>query len=143
MAPARGAWYAALDVETCLKEVVFHMTEFLARTGKYEAIVEYIEMFASMAGTFVDLREAPDHRSLDPDPAIGYPKGNALADAVRAAGHNGIIYPSVRHSGGVCFAALWPHAVQSVAQGDIHQIVWSGAPAPAVAKAPAEASNSN
>jgi hypothetical protein len=54
--PGRGAWYAALDVETCLKEVVFHMTDFLGRTGKYEAAVEYMELFASMAGAFVDLR---------------------------------------------------------------------------------------
>lgn len=132
--PGRGAWYAALDVDTCLKEVVFHMTDFLGRTGKFEATVEYIEIYASMAGIFIDLRQAPDHPSLHPDPSIGYPNGNALADAARSAGHNGIIYPSVRHSGGTCFAALWPHAVQSVAQGDIHQIVWSGAPEPSIVK---------
>jgi hypothetical protein len=132
--PGRGAWYAALDVETCLREVVFHMSEFLGRTGKYEAVVEYMELFASMAGAFVDLRQAPDHASLDPDPAVGYSKGNALAEAVRAAGHNGIIYPSIRHPGGTCFAALWPHAVQSVAQGDIYRIVWSGEQDPSVAK---------
>ena len=141
--PGRGAWYAALDVETCLKEVVFHMTEFLGRAGKFKAIVEYIEMYASMAGTFIDLREASEDPSLDPDPSIGYPRGNALADAVRAAGHNGIIYPSVRHLGGTCIAALWPHAVQSVAQGDIYQIVWSGAPEPTIAKVAAEASNAS
>jgi hypothetical protein len=139
----RGAWYAALDVETSVREVVFHMTEFLWRIRKYEATVEYIEMYASMAGTFIDLRQVPDHLSLHPDPSIGYPKGNALADAVRAAGHNGIIYLSVRHPGGTCFAALWPHAVQSVAQGDIHQIVWSGAPEPSIAKVAAAAPNSN
>jgi RES domain-containing protein len=132
--PGRGAWYAALDVETCLKEVVFHMTDFLGRTGKYEAAVEYMELSASMAGAFVDLRQRPDHPSLHPDPSVGYPKGNALADAVRAAGHNGIIYPSIRHSGGTCFAALWPHAVQSVAQGDMYSVVWSGGREPSVAK---------
>ncbi|HEY5206570.1 MAG TPA: RES family NAD+ phosphorylase, partial [Roseiarcus sp.] len=31
---ARGAWYAALDVETCLREVAHHMGEFLARSGQ-------------------------------------------------------------------------------------------------------------
>jgi RES domain-containing protein len=132
--PGRGAWYAALDVETCLKEVVFHMTDSWGRTGKYEAAVEYMELSASMAGAFVDLRRRPDHPSLHPDPSVGYPKGNALADAVRAAGHNGIIYPSIRHSGGTCFAALWPHAVQSVAQGDMYSVVWAGGREPSVAK---------
>ena len=55
----RGAWYAALDAETCIREVAFHMTEFLARSGKLKGVVEYAEMFASMAGEFVDLRQTP------------------------------------------------------------------------------------
>ena len=133
--PGRGAWYAALDVETCLSEVVHHMTEVLARAGDYHAVVEYAEMFASLAGEYVDLRGVPpDHPCLDPDPAISYPRGNALADAARAKGLNGIIYPSVRHAGGVCFAALWPHAVQSVAPGDVHRVKWSGSRKPTITR---------
>ena len=132
--PGRGAWYAALDVQTCLEEVRCHMTEFLARTGVYEAVVEYAEMFASLAGEYVDLRQAPDHPSLNPNSAIGYPAGNALADAARAKGLNGVIYPSIRHPGGTCFAALWPHAVQSVAPGDVYRLSWTGTPQPAVLK---------
>jgi hypothetical protein len=62
----------------------------------------------------------------------GYPAGNALAEEARAAGHNGIIYPSVRHIGGTCLVALWPHAVQSVAQGAIWRIAWAGDPMPRV-----------
>ncbi len=58
---ARGAWYAALDVETCIREVAHHMSEFLARSGQLKGIVEYSEMFSSMAGEFVDLRQTPDH----------------------------------------------------------------------------------
>ena len=55
----RGAWYAALDVETCMREVAWHMAEFLARSGELKGVVDYAEMFASMAGEFVDLRQAP------------------------------------------------------------------------------------
>ena len=77
-------------------------------------------MFASFAGVFVDLRNAdPRPDCLHPDPAIGYPAGNALADQVRNEGNNGIIYPSVRHDEGTCIVALWPTAVQLVAQGQI------------------------
>ena len=57
--PNRGAWYAALEVETCLAEVAFHMTAFLADAGDYHALVEYAEMFCSLAGDFLDLRQAP------------------------------------------------------------------------------------
>lgn len=130
--PNRGAWYAALQVETCLAEVAFHMTAFLADAGDYNAVVEYAEMFCSLAGDFVDLRPMPQHPSLTPDIATGYPAGNVLADAARAQGLNGIIYPSVRHPGGTCFAALRPAAVQSVRQGDVYRLKWSGAAEPSV-----------
>ena len=128
----RGAWYAALDVETCMREVAWHMAEFLARSGDMKGVVEYAEMFASMAGEFVDLRRTPDHPCLDPDPAAGYPAGNAVADAARAQGLNGIIYPSVRREGGTCVVALRPHAVQSVAPGAVYRFEWSGESEPAI-----------
>ncbi|WP_222926966.1 RES family NAD+ phosphorylase [Sphingomonas gilva] len=124
----RGAWYAALAVETCIAEVGYHLTRALADAGDFNAIVEYVEMHASMSGVFVDLRRCPDHASLHPDPRIGYPAGNAVAVAARGAGHNGIIYPSVRHSGGTCIAALWPNVVQSVVQGAMYRLTWSGSP---------------
>jgi RES domain-containing protein len=124
----RGAWYAALAAETCIAEVGSHMSRVLADAGDFNAVVEYGEMIASMSGNFVDLRSIPDHPSLDPDVAQGYPAGNALAGQARAAGHNGIIYPSVRHQGGTCIAALWPNVVQSVAPGALYRLTWSGAP---------------
>ncbi len=124
----RGAWYAALVVETCIAEVGHHLTNELANVGDFNTSVEYGEMLASMAGVFIDLRNAPDHSSLNPDPTAGYPAGNALAAQARAEGHNGIIYPSVRHVGGTCIAALWPNVVQSVAQGAMYRLTWSGDP---------------
>ena len=123
-----------MELETCLAEVSHHLTEVLSHTGVYEAVVDYAELFASFAGEFVDLRPHGDHTCLHPEKAIGYPVGNALADAARARGLNGIIYPSVRYEGGTCIAALFPHAVQSVAQGDVYRMTWSGSPTPDVEK---------
>lgn len=124
----RGAWYAALAVETCVAEVGHHLTRALADAGDFHAVVEYSEMLSSMAGVFVDLRQTPDHRCVDPNPAVGYPAGNAVAAATRAAGYNGVIYPSVRKAGGTCIAALWPNVVQSVVQGAMYRLSWSGTP---------------
>lgn len=124
----RGAWYAALAMETCIAEVGFHLTRALADASDYNAVVEYGEMLASMSGVCIDLRKNANHSSLNSDPAVGYAAGNALAAQARAEGHNGIIYPSVRHVGGTCVAALWPNVVQSVAQGAIVRLIWSGAP---------------
>ncbi len=130
--PERGAWYAALAVETCIAEVGYHLTNALSDAGDFNAVVDYAEMLASMAGMFADLRQRPDHPSLDPKPALGYLAGNFLAAAARAHGHNGIIYPSVRKIGGVCIAALWPNVVQSVVQGSMYRLTWAGTPSYAV-----------
>ncbi len=130
--PDRGAWYAALEVETCLAEVGYHLTRMLADAGDYNAVVEYAEMFSSLAGAFLDLRQAPDHPALHPDGEQGYPVGNALAKRVRAEGVNGIIYPSVRHEGGTCIVALRPAAVQSVSQGAVYRMAWRGNPVPVI-----------
>ena len=124
----RGAWYAALAIETCIAEVGHHLTRALADAGDLNAVVEYGELLASMSGIFVDLRDDPQHPALDPDPDKGYAAGNALAAQARVEGHNGIIYPSVRHPGGTCIAALWPNVVQSVIQGAMVRLTWAGSP---------------
>lgn len=128
----RGAWYAALAVDTCLAEIAFHMTEFLSRTGVYEAVADYAEMLCSTSGEFLDLRTLPDHPALSLDKALGYPEGNRLALEARRSGLNGIVYPSVRHDSGTCFAILRPAAVQSVRQGDVWRLSWKGRPEPVI-----------
>ena len=131
--PGRGAWYSALALETCVAEVTFHIERELANVSDFNAVVEYAEMFAGFVGDFVDVRSVtPRPGYLDPNPARGYAAGNRLADAVRAAGHYGIVYPSVRSSGGTCFVALVPHAVQSVAQGKVLRLSWKGTPGPEI-----------
>jgi RES domain-containing protein len=138
--PGRGAWYAALAVATALAEVTYHLGRELARAGSWHATVEYAEMWASFAGAFVDLRGlAPPPPCLDADERVGYPAGNALAERARAEGLNGVVYPSVRHAGGICLVALWPHAVQSVAQGTVWRVRWAGRPEPDVTQAAASA----
>lgn len=133
--PGRGAWYAALALDTCVAEVAFHMERELANVADFTATVDYAELYASFIGDFVDLREArPRPVFLDPDPAKSYAAGNIFADAVRTPGHYGIVYPSARHAGGTCLAALVPHAVQSVAQGGVIRLTWTGTPGPRVSQ---------
>jgi hypothetical protein len=133
--PGRGAWYAALVLDTCVAEVSYHMERELANVADFNAIVDYAELYASFIGDFVDLRHArPTPEFLDPNPQKSYAAGNRFADAVRAAGHYGIVYPSLRRSGGTCFVALVPHAVQSVTQGRAIRLAWTGSPGPVVSE---------
>ncbi|WP_374653059.1 RES family NAD+ phosphorylase [Dongia sp.] len=131
--PGRGAWYSAFKVETCIAEVAYHLSVELTRIDDFNTAVEYAEMFASFAGDFIDLRDLTTRpECLHPDPKIGYPAGNMLADKAVSQGHNGIIFPSVRDIGGTCLVALRPHAVQSVAQGRVYRLTWKGSAEPVV-----------
>ncbi|MEQ8399283.1 MAG: RES family NAD+ phosphorylase [Gammaproteobacteria bacterium] len=132
--PERGAWYASLTgTATCIAEIIWHIERELARIDRFATRIEYAELFASFAGEFVDLRGLTDCPAcLHPDTAVGYAAGNALADAVRRQGVNGIVYPPLRDPIGTNLVALFPHAVQSVAQGDVLELRWEGKPGPIV-----------
>ncbi len=125
----RGAWYCAFDEMTAVQEVAFHRTRELGFIGVFEDEAVYIALLADFIGAFPDLRAVePVPNSLHPDPAIGYPAGQALALALRDEGHGGLIYPSVRRPGGTCFAAFVPQIIQNVRPAAKWRMVWNGSP---------------
>ncbi|WP_050929683.1 RES family NAD+ phosphorylase [Aestuariivita boseongensis] len=124
---ARGAWYCAWEMLTSAQEVGFHRTRELGYVGRYQDRAPYVELLADFIGDFPDLR-GQDHLALDPDPARGYSAGQALAADLRAEGHRGLIYPSVRHPGGRCFVAFDPGIIQNVRPGASWTLVWDGTP---------------
>ncbi len=123
----RGAWYCAYDVLTAAEEVGYHRTRELGFIGVYEDAAQYVELLADFIGDFPDLA-GEDHAALNADPDVGYPAGQALAEALRRAGHRGLLYPSVRHAGGRCFVAFDPGIVQNVRPGAAWRLVWDGTP---------------
>ena len=123
----RGAWYCAWDMLTSAQEVGFHRTRELGFINRYEDEARYVELLADFIGDFPDLH-GQAHTALDPDPAAGYPAGQALAADLRRQGHRGLIYPSVRHDGGRCLVAFDPGIIQNVRPGASWKLVWSGAP---------------
>lgn len=124
---ARGAWYCAWDMLTSAQEVGYHRTRELGYVGRYEHEARYVELLADFIGDFPDLR-GQTHTALDPDPARGYPAGQALAAELRAEGHRGLIYPSVRYPDGRCFVAFDPGIIQNVRPGASWRLAWRGGP---------------
>jgi len=124
----RGAWYCAWDMLTSVQEVGFHRSRELGFIGRFQDEARYVELLADFIGDFPDLHGMAAHPALDPDPATGYPAGQALAADLRRAGHRGLIYPSVRHAGGRCFVAFDPGIIQNVRPGASWRLVWSGTP---------------
>lgn len=127
----RGAWYCSWHVMTSVAEVAFHRTRELGYIGIYTDRARYVELHADFIGEFPELE--PLHPALNPDPAIGYPEGQALARALQRDGHRALIYPSVRQSGGRCLVAFDPQAVQNVRPGASWDLVWDGTPEYSVA----------
>lgn len=133
----RGAWYCGFDADTSLGEVAYHLTRELEAVGRFENVTDYAELLADFIGLFHDLRSAgrAGEPCLSDDPAVAYPAGQALARRLRAeAGSNGIVYPSARHTGGVCLVAFRPDLVQNLRQGGIWRLEWQGSPGPTVTR---------
>lgn len=109
----RGAWYAGVDLETSIHEVAFHKRRFL-RDGRIAERLsfEYAEFLADFSGQFHFLDEAERGPCLQPDPIPQcYRASQALASSLLYSGSNGMVYPSVRHSGGTCIACFRPALV--------------------------------
>jgi len=129
-AEERGAWYCAWDVMVSVSEVAWHRTRELGFTGSFEDNARYVELLADFIGVFDDITDELGHAALDPDPAVGYPAGQSLAERLRRDGSRGLIYPSVRAPvpGGNCLACFEPNAIQNVRPGASWDLVWDGTP---------------
>jgi len=124
----RGAWYCSWNAATSIDEVAFHRTRELGYVGVFEDDARYVELLADFIGDFPDLTDEPGHPALHPDPARGYPEGQALAGKLQREGQRGLIYPSVRHGGGRCLVAFDPGVIQNVRPGATFRLVWKGSP---------------
>jgi len=124
----RGAWYCSYDVITSAEEVGFHRGRELGYVGTYVDEARYIELLADFIGDFPDLADEPVHPALNVDPVAGYPQGQTLALALRQQGHRGLLYPSVRRTGGRCFVAFDPGIIQNVRPGARWKLTWNGTP---------------
>ncbi|WP_247548076.1 RES family NAD+ phosphorylase [Bradyrhizobium sp. 177] len=134
---AWGAWYSSLHHQTSHQEVAYHLTRELQACGAdFDNETRYVELLSDFDADFVDLRGIdPRPECLHDDVAIGYPNGQKLAEEVRAAGQNGIVYPSVRHEGGTCVAAFWPGLIQNFQIGETWMFKWTGDPVPTIERA--------
>jgi hypothetical protein len=118
-----GAFYAADDFETALFETIHHTQKFCAATCEEPGwIADKRELIGRIDALLTDIRQGYPHL-LDPD---DYTASQAFALAEKAAGSNGIIYPSVRNPGGTCFAAFYPDVVSPPVQGRHLTYHWNG-----------------
>ena len=132
--PDRGAWYGAFELRTAQAEVAFHKTLQLAEIGRFDDDVIFDDYLADFSAQFHDLREGGDEVAsyLDPD---SYVKSQALAERLLQDGSLGIVYPSVRRTGGTCLACFRPTLVMNVRKANGYRFRWSGEAKPAISRA--------
>ena len=127
----RGAWYAAFTLETAHAECVFHRTAELEEVGVLEMRVEMRQYLADFDADFHDVRgDDPSNAELhDPE---SYEASQKLGTELLAKGSNGIIYRSVRHTGGECLACFRPPLVLNVRPAAHFEYRWEGRRRPVI-----------
>jgi len=125
----RGAWYAGVDLETSIHEVVFHKRRFLKESRISERLsFDYADFEADFSGQFHFLDESEREQCLQPDPIPQcYGPSQALANSLLFTGSSGVVYPSVRHSGGTCIACFRPALIFHPRPDNIYSITVSAA----------------
>lgn len=118
---ARGAWYAASDVGTSIAEVAYHKALRLSEIVVPELpqqkpdieVSEYDDWLADFHAAFHVLEPAEAYADcLEPEPVPRcYGASQKLAKRLLDHGSNGVIYPSVRHKGGICVVCFRPALV--------------------------------
>jgi hypothetical protein len=129
--PERGAWYAGFSLETAGIEVAFHKAEELREINwqEKEAFL-YSDFLADFRGEFHDIRGNPRFvKCLDPN---SYTASQRLAHELSDTGSAGVVYPSVRHTGGTCIACFRPALVNNVRKGGQILVEFENAFAPLV-----------
>lgn len=127
---SRGAWYAAFDFATALRESIFHRTQELREIQVTDTFVQMRQYLADFVCEFHDIRGGPEYdRYHDPD---SYVESQALAGRLLASGSNGVVYRSVRHNAGQCLACFRPLLVSNVRTGAHYEYRWEGKPEPRV-----------
>lgn len=120
-----GVYYAARSLDTAIAEVSYHRAAFLARTAEPEIDVDMREIVANVAAMLHDLCGLGDAGAALLDPS-DYAVPQAFARRLRDAGSTGVLFPSVRHPGGLCVGLFRPRALEAAKSGRHIGLHWDG-----------------
>ncbi len=120
-----GIYYCARELETAIRETVFHRERFLGATNQTACEIEMRVFKGTMEKPLLDVRGAEFSWLLNPDPDAYAASQNFGADIKRRNAW-GMVYPSVRNPNGQCVAALRPPAVSLPVQSKLLAYHWNG-----------------
>ena len=120
-----GVFYCARKRDTAIAETRHHAALFMAATAEPPMRLQMRLYSVEAKGQVADLRETSraEPRIVDPD---DYGYSQAIGRTLRAAGVNGMLYPSVRHPGGQCLAALRTGILKNCLHAAYLEYHWNG-----------------
>ena len=121
-----GVLYVGNAFETALFETIHHHERFMVRTAEEAGWTsQFREIVLSVRADLHDLRGS--ERRDQPALALGdYQASQLLGRALKDDGSEGVIYPSIRHSGGECVGLFYPDCASTPVQGRHLDYHWDG-----------------
>jgi hypothetical protein len=120
-----GLYYAARDRQTALAETVYHRSAFLRATNEPSIDLDERMYRALVSGAFDDVRHRSNRSKIyDPDDYVHAERYAARLYAADAV--DGILYRSVRRSGGECFAVFRPRCISACRIDQYLRLRWDG-----------------
>ena len=117
-----GVFYAARALDTAVAETMHHRAKFMAATREPAMKLEMRCYRTAIEGRLHDLRKGWPTMLHPTD----YGPPQALARELRAAGSDGVVYPSVRHAGGECVGVFYPDLIKPCVQAQHLIYSWDG-----------------
>jgi RES domain len=120
-----GVLYAGESFETALAETIHHHERFMRRTNEAEGWTSrFRELVLGVQFEAHDLTDAATYaEALNPD---DHSEARRVGAALRASGSDGVLYPSVRNTGGRCVGLFYPDLASPPAQGRHLDYHWNG-----------------
>ncbi len=118
-----GVYYAAKTVETAIEETKYHRARFLAYTNEDAGEIAMRVYIGEIIKPMHDIRSNGYDPLHNPD---DWTQSQIFGRKMKTVNSWGIVYRSVRDSGGECIAVLRPPAVTIPRQGAHLSYVWDG-----------------
>ncbi|WNL41956.1 RES family NAD+ phosphorylase [Halomonas sp. PAMB 3264] len=119
-----GVYYCARTEATAIAETRYHMERFMKDSNEPPMQLQQRVYLSDLQGELFDLRDNPEAAPLlNPE---SWQAGQAFGLRLREDGADGIVYPSVRETGGECAAVLRPPVMSATRQGRHLGYEWDG-----------------